>query len=146
MLNELLLASKADADMEQLIMCSYYTGMRLSEVFTVKMKTVGDIACFDVATDGGKTEAAKRLIPIHKDLHLWLEEKYDMTNPGNLSWLRTTHDAIGKKFGRLKDSVLEQVGISDPEQKKEYVHHSFRHGFVTMLVEAGFNEIEIYSR
>jgi len=142
MLNELLLASKADADMEQLIMCSYYTGMRLSEVFTAKFKTVGDIACFDVATEGGKTEAAKRLIPIHEDLYSWLKEKYDLTNSSKLSWIRPTHDAIGKKFGRLKDSMLEQVGIKDPEQKREYVHHSFRHGFVTMLIEAGFNEIE----
>ena len=42
----------------------------------------------------------------------------------------------------MKNSILEQVGVTDPEQKKEYVHHSFRHGFVTMLIEAGFNELE----
>ena len=142
MLTELLKASKSDADMEQLIMCSYYTGMRLSEVFTAKFKSVGDVLCFDVATDGGKTESAKRLIPIHDDLRSWLEKKYKIGQTNGLQWSRPTHDSVGKKFGRLKNSTLEQVGVTDPEQKKEYVHHSFRHGFVTMLIEAGFNELE----
>ena len=142
MLTELLKASKSDADMEQLIMCSYYTGMRLSEVFTAKFKSVGDVLCFDVATEGGKTESAKRLIPIHDDLRSWLEKKYQNGQTNGLQWSTTTHDSVGKKFGRLKNSILEQVGVTDPEQKKEYVHHSFRHGFVTMLIEAGFNELE----
>lgn len=142
MLTELLKASKSDADIEQLIMCSYYTGMRLSEVFGVKFKRVGDVLCFDVATDGGKTESAKRLIPIHDDLRSWLEKKYKTGQTDGLQWSRATHDSVGKKFGRLKNSILEQVGVTDPEQKKKYVHHSFRHGFVTMLIEAGFNELE----
>lgn len=142
MLIELLKASKSDADMEQLIMCSYYSGMRLSEIFAVKFNSIGDILCFDVASDGGKTEAAKRLIPIHNDLRPWLEQKYNLNNSGGLKWSRKTHDSVGKKFGRLKNIVLDKIGITDPEQKKEYVHHSFRHGFVTMLIEAGFNEIE----
>jgi len=142
MLTELLKASESDADMEQLIMCSYYTGMRLSEVFTAKFKSVGDVLCFDVATDGGKTESAKRLIPIHDDLRSWLEKKYKIGQTNGLQWSRPTHDSVGKKFGRLKNTILEQVGVTDPEKKREYVHHSFRHGFVTMLIEAGFNELE----
>ena len=142
MLTELLKTSESDADMEQLIMCSYYTGMRLSEVFTAKFKSVGDVLCFDVATDGGKTESAKRLIPIHDDLRSWLEKKYKIGQTNGLQWSRPTDDSVGKKFGRLKNTILEQVGVTDPEQKKEYVHHSFRHGFVTMLIEAGFNELE----
>ena len=142
MLTELLKASKSDTDMEQLIMCSYFTGMRLSEVFAAKFKIAGNVICFDVATEGGKTEAANRLIPINYDLRPWLEHKYNLTNSVGLIWSRPTHDSVGKKFGRLKNVVLEKVGITDPEQKKEYVHHSFRHGFVTMLIEAGFNELE----
>ena len=142
MLDALLKASKPDADMEQLIMCSYYTGMRLSEVFSAKFIVVDEIACFNVASDGGKTEAARRLIPIHDNLQQWLDVRYLSAENAALTWTRATHDAVGKKFGRLKDTVLEQVGINDPEQKKEYVHHSFRHGFVTMLIEAGFYELE----
>ena len=57
---------------------------------------------------------------------------------GKKAWV----DSVGKKFGRLKNVVLGRVGVTDSEQKKEYVHHSFRHGFVTMLIEAGFNELE----
>ena len=71
-----------------------------------------------------------------------MEKKYKIGQTNGLQWSRPTHDSVGKKFGRLKNSTLEQVGVTDPEQKKEYVHHSFRHGFVTMLIEAGFNELE----
>ena len=95
-----------------------------------------------MATEGGKTESAKRLIPVHEDLRQWLEKKYQLTNSDGLIWSRATHDSVGKKFGRLKNVVLSGIGMSDPEQRKEYVHHSFRHGFITMLIEAGYNELE----
>ena len=38
-IDEVLLDAKNDADMAQLVQCSYYTGMRLSEVFDAKFKT-----------------------------------------------------------------------------------------------------------
>lgn len=142
MLAELLEVTKLDPDMEQLFQCSYYTGMRLSEVFNAKFKCIGETICFDVASEGGKTDAAKRLIPIHDNLRLWLDKKYELTNSYGLTWTRLSHDSLGKKFGRIKTSILNKIGITDKEIQKEYVHHSFRHGFVTMLVEAGFNELE----
>ena len=138
----LLQASIEDADMNQLVLCSYFTGMRLSEVFAATFRTVGEIICFDVATDGGKTQAATRLIPIHSYLFETLKVRYSLENGNGLEWKRDTADAIGKEFGRMKKKVLASLGINDKTETAKYVHHSYRHGFVTMMIDAGFDEME----
>ena len=138
----LLQASLEDADMNQLVLCSYFTGMRLSEVFAAKFRTVGEIICFDVATDGGKTKAATRLIPIHSYLLETLNGKYTLNDGNGLEWKRDTADAVGKEFGRMKKKVLASLGIEEKMETVKYVHHSYRHGFVTMMFGAGFDEME----
>ena len=137
MLTKLMEASQADKDLRQLIAISYYTGMRLNEAFTARVTVIDDIDCFDVASDGGKTDAAQRIIPIHLNL---LET---LTTDGNVEifWSTKTATALGKRFGRLKNRVLEQLDAS--LEKRSYCHHSFRHGFTTMLLEAGYQEIEM---
>ena len=56
---------REDHDIRQLFWISYFTGMRISEVFTTRIKSVEGMDCFDVATERGKTKAAQRIIPIH---------------------------------------------------------------------------------
>ena len=46
-----------DSNMLQLVLVSYYTGMRVSEVVSAKFIFINDVLCFDVATEGGKTKA-----------------------------------------------------------------------------------------
>ena len=41
----------------------------------------------------------------------------------------------------MKDKVLKQLDAN--LEKRSYCHHSFRHGFTTMLLEAGYQEIEM---
>ena len=135
-------AAKNDADMAQLVQCSYYTGMRLSEVFNAKFKTVGGVICFDVASVGGKTKSATRLIPIHSKLFPVLEKRYDFIDGQSLRWNRQTADAVGKEFGRMKQQVLSGLGIIDKVETGRYVHHSYRHGFVTMMFDAGLDEMQ----
>ena len=135
-------AAKNDADMSQLVQCSYYTGMRLSEVFGAKFKIIGDIICFDVASTGGKTKSAKRIIPIHSKLLPILRKDYSFADGDSLRWKRRTADAIGKKFGRMKQRVLADLGITDKSETGKYVHHSYRHGFVTMMFDAGLDEMQ----
>jgi site-specific recombinase XerD len=139
---ELVKAAKSDADMAQLVQCSYYTGMRLSEVFDAKFKTIGDITCFDVATAGGKTKSATRLIPIHSKLLPVLRKRYSFEDGQRLRWNRQTADAVGKEFGRMKQRVLMDLGIIDKAETRKYVHHSYRHGFVTMMFDAGLDEMQ----
>ena len=121
---------------------SYYTGMRISEVFGSKIIELSSVKCFSVASLGGKTIAAKRFIPIHPALLLWLKENSLLPVDGQgFSWPVSTSDALDKRFTRVKNKVLLQLGLDD--KKSEYVHHSFRHGFVTQLLEANFHEIEV---
>ena len=135
-------AAKNDADMAQLVQCSYYTGMRLSEVFGAKFKTVGGIICFDVASAGGKTKSATRLVPIHSELLPILKKNYSLADNDGLRWNRRTADAVGKEFGRMKQRVLAESGITNKAETGKYVHHSYRHGFITMMIDAGLDEMQ----
>ena len=137
MLDELMKASEADKDLKQLIQVSYYTGMRLNEAFTAKVKVIKGIYCFDVAREGGKTKAAQRTIPIHPSLL----NRLSPDGTVDIFWSTKTATALGKRFGRMKDKVLKKLD-THPE-KRSYCHHSFRHGFTTMLLEAGYQEIEM---
>jgi integrase len=129
---------KEDHDIRQLCWISYFTGMRISEVFSTRYKTVDGVLCFDVASDGGKTASARRIIPLHSCLHDFLDEPKD---GDTVQFKATSATNLGKRFGRFKDRVLDDMGqVSD---KRHYGHHSFRHGFITALLAAGYNEVEI---
>ena len=122
--------TKEDHDLRQLFWISYFTGMRLSEVFTAKYRTVDDVLCFDVASDGGKTKDATRIIPVHS----WLRKNLikDVKDGDPLRWKSSTDTALGKRFGRFKNKVLCDLLPSGREHL--YVHHSFRHGASTVLM------------
>ena len=137
MLKELMEASQTDADLRQLIEVSYYSGMRLNEAFTAKVTVIDGIDCFDVASEGGKTKAAQRIIPIHPSLMNTLSSNGAV----RIVWSTKTATALGKRFGRLKDQTLSRLDTN--LEKRSYCHHSFRHGFTTMLLEAGYQEIEM---
>ena len=129
---------KQDHDIRQLFWISYFTGMRISEVFSARYKTVDGVLCFDVASDGGKTASARRIIPLHSWLHDFLHEPED---GDAVQFKATSATSLGKRFGRFKDRVLEDMGQGS--DKRHYGHHSFRHGFITALLAAGYNEVEI---
>jgi len=127
-----------DHDIRQLFWISYFTGMRISEVFSARYKTVDGVLCFDVASEGGKTASARRIIPLHSSLVEFLDEPKD----GNsVQFKATSATNLGKRFGRFKDRVLDDMGQGS--DKRHYGHHSFRHGFITALLAAGYNEVEI---
>ena len=48
---------REDHDIRQLFWISYLTGMRISEVFSARYKTVDGVLCFDVASEGGTEES-----------------------------------------------------------------------------------------
>jgi len=130
MIAKLIELSVQDKELTQLIYVSYYTGMRLDEIFTATLNIIENTRVFRVADNGGKTESATRIIPIHSEL-----KKITLSN-----WTSPSSTAIGKRFGRLKNKMLGQLGKDD--NKNKYVHHSFRHGFMTKLIQNGYNELE----
>ena len=126
---------KEDHDLRQLFWISYFTGMRLSEVFTVKYKIIENVVCFDVASEGGKTKDAKRTVPVHS----WLLKNLikDAKDGDVARWESPSDTALGKRFGRFKTKAL--ADLLPHGQEHLYAHHSFRHGFITTLLakEAG---------
>ena len=130
MIKTLLELSSKDKELTQLIYVSYYTGMRLDEIFTARLDRINNIRIFRVAEEKGKTESAKRIIPLHSEL-----KRIEL-----LPWKSPSSTALGKRFGRLKDKMLEHFELS--HEKQIYVHHSFRHGFITLLLQNRFSELE----
>ena len=115
--------------------------MRISEVFTAKFITVDEVLCFDVASAGGKTESAPRIIPLHEDLKEKLAVRYQYADGEALNWTSPNEIALGKRFGRIKNQIIEN--LDGENNSAHYGHHSFRHGFVTALMQAGLSEQEI---
>ncbi len=137
----LLTEASTDRDLQIGILTAYYTGMRLSEVFTATICALDGVSCWSVAEEGGKTEAATRLIPVHESLRAALI-KLDVLPAESkaVEWQTPSDQALGKRFGRLKAVVMPRLGIKD---HSPYTFHSFRHGFVTALMSAGYTELEV---
>ena len=131
MIVKLIELASEDEELTQLIYVSYYTGMRLDEIFTTRLDRVENIRVFNVAEKGGKTASATRIIPLHNEL-----KKMKL-----IKWKSPSSTALGKRFGRLKDKMLEELDMQD--MKDKYVHHSFRHGFSKTLLTAKYSELEI---
>jgi len=130
MIAKLAELTSGDKELTQLIYVSYYTGMRLDEIFTAKLNRIENTRVFNVAEKGGKTKAASRIIPLHSEL-----KKYDLEK-----WTSPSSNALGKRFGRIKNKMLNGLGMI--EHKKKYSHHSFRHLFSKTLLTARYSELE----
>ena len=130
MVAKLIELTSGDKELTQLIFVSYYTGMRLNEIFMARLDRFENTRGFKVAEDGGKTEAATRIIPLHSEL-----KKFNLKE-----WTCPSSNALGKRFGRIKDKMLKDLGIL--HYKKNYSHHSFRHLFSKILLTAKYSELE----
>lgn len=140
-LSKLIVRLQEDKDLRAALYVGYYTGMRLAEVFTAKLRSEHDILVFSVAEQGGKTASATRVIPVHSGLKRALEQLGYWPEVGNaISWKTSSAQALGKRFGRVKDEVLKDL---PPKQRETYTFHSLRHGFITMLSQNGFTELQI---
>lgn len=108
-----------------LILLSFYSGMRLSEIPKVSITYENNIPCFDL-TDSKlilKTGSSYRKIPIHKELmpHLEVIKKFTYKH---LLWLAR----------RVKKRITET--IIDNKNKSLY---SLRHSFATELISKNIN-------
>lgn len=136
----LLAGCKSDLELSALIYLGYYTGMRLDEIHTAQLIQIESAYVWDVATEGGKTASATRKVPVNSELKTALQQlDFWPTVNQRVAWKSLTSDALGKRFGRLKKRVLKELTVDD----KPYMFHSFRHGFVTQLMEAGYTELKV---
>lgn len=127
---------KGDTQLTNLIFVGAYTGARIEEICSIKCKDI-DLNARSIRITDSKTEAGKRLIPIHTNLKDRLEKIMAESKDGYLiSGLSQNKygdrsNAIGKRFGRLK--TAEEYGA-------QHVFHSIRKTLVTMLENKGVGE------
>lgn len=111
-----------------------YTGCRIEELCSLKLKSVTDDR---IEIEDAKTEAGWRTIPIHSHIRQLVARLRDTsTDDYLLSGLTFNKygdrsNAISKRFGRLK---------SKSGYGSDFVFHSFRKGVATQLETSGVPE------
>jgi len=117
----------SDPVLSDLITLGAYTGCRIEELCSLKLKSATDDR---IEIEDAKTEAGWRTIPIHSHIRQLVARLRDTsTDDYLLSGLTFNKygdrsNAIGKRFGRLK---------SKSGYGSDYVFHSFRKGVATQL-------------
>jgi integrase len=125
---------KEDGPLADLIMLGAYTGARIEELCSLKLSDVG-AQSFRIGD--AKTPAGIREVPIHSELKPLMKrlqaESEDVYLLTGLTFNKygDRSNAIGKRFGRLKDAMGYGKG---------HVFHSLRKTLVTMLEDAGVSE------
>ena len=144
-----------------------YTGARRNEIAgllpdDVKYNDISDIWYFDITDEGEqgkslKTEAAKRIVPVHSSLlELGFMEfvkeskakgakiKHQGGHKARLLYdlTYTQHEQWGRNLGRwFNEQFLKKLGLKTDKKTL----HSLRHSFITSLSAAGVEEATIKS-
>ncbi|RWL50116.1 MAG: site-specific integrase [Mesorhizobium sp.] len=127
-----------------------YTGARLNEICQIDLSDIKEDAgiwYFDINDEGDKKHlkntASRRIVPIHDQLVAlgFLEYVDGLRAHGQKrlfpDFSLSAKEGYGRALGRwFNDRFLVQLGI----KSKELVFHSFRHGMVTKLLQAGVEE------
>jgi integrase len=127
---------KGDIQLADLILIGAYTGARIEEICSIKCQDIDDKTSSIRITDS-KTEAGKRLIPIHSKLKDRIKQLVAKSDDDFVITGLTKNkygdrsNAVGKRFGRLKS--LEGY-------ESQHVFHSIRKTLVTMLENQGIGE------
>lgn len=109
-----------------------HTGLRLAEIGSLSkasVVTAHGIDCFRVKPDAKTAKSSNRLVPIAPALNA----RYDFS----VLDLNGTDNAVGKRFGRLKKSILENG------EERQKCFHSIRKTFVTICEDAEILEAKV---
>jgi integrase len=127
---------------------SLHTGMRLEEICQLRCEDVhkdGKIDVIKVVISKEtklKTITSQRMVPIHENLKRvgFLEYCNYMKkqNEERVFWdLTKSRDGYGRNIGRYFMEYLRKIGVYKFQSK---VFHSFRHTFITNLLQNGVRE------
>ena len=134
----LLKAAKDNNDLQlcSLIQIAAYTGCRIEEICSLKISNVKDDR---ILIEDTKTAAGWREVPLHDhilelvaNLQRSSSDGYLISGLSDRNKYKSKSDAIGKRFTTLK----RNLGYSS-----QYVFHSFRKGFATLLEAAEVDEL-----
>ena len=139
------LLAKAEGDWKGAILCGFYTGLRLSDVATLKWEAV-DFDARVLRLKTGKTHTAV-VLPLHAEFEDWLRSQ-----PRGIAKAPIFRELAGKgtggKFGlsgRFK-ALMKRAGIvarviresnGAGRQTTSLSYHCLRHSFVSALANAG---------
>lgn len=148
---EALLAAIASGDsagtvrMQALVEMAYASGMRVSELLSLKVAVVqNDPSWIVVKGKGGKERIAPLNEAARSAIRAWLEVRRALLNPEALKpapadnpWLFPSRGARGhltpRRFAQILDEAAVRAGI-DPSRVSPHV---LRHAFATHLLEGG---------
>lgn len=122
--------AKGDNQLVQVIWLGMWTGCRIEELCALPVSAVADDR---IRIEDAKTEAGWREVPIHSQLAPALAEWVSASSDGyvipklTLNKYGDRSNALGKRFGRLKDGA----GFGG-----QYVFHSIRKTVATLLENA----------
>jgi integrase len=123
--------AKQDQPLADLIELGAHTGARIEELCSLRIEDVTDRKSLMI--NEGKTDAAVREVPIHRDIAKLVSRLVEASKDGYListnaqTKLGGRSQAIGKRFGRLK---------TDLGYGPSLVFHSFRHMVAGLLKNA----------
>ena len=126
--------ARGDDHLADLITLGMWTGCRIEELCALKVAQVKDD---HLSIDDAKTAAGWRDVPIHRELAQTMTRLIKGSNDGyvisglTLNKYGDRSNAVGKRFGRLKKGL----GFGP-----QYVFHSIRKTFVTILYNSGAAE------
>lgn len=134
-----LFQAEADANVALAIKMAAYSGMRLSEITSLKIEhieKVGKGHVFNLMNAGRrKTDASYRKVPIHPALWDAIRPAIKSRSPGDYILAGEPSDkyenrsaALSKRVARVIDQIT-----GDPAVRE----HSFRHALISKLAEAG---------
>jgi site-specific recombinase XerD len=146
---QLLLSGKPDQTLSDAMMISALSGMRLDEIFQLKVKhcTQGVFKVSHGTT--GKTKAAERLVPIHTGLKAIIkrlsagqdDEAYIMAEE-SAGWGKSRSMAVSKRFATYRRGMGVDEMI-EGKRRSLVNFHSFRRWFITKADQAGCRKEDI---
>jgi len=129
---------KGDEQLADLIALGAYTGARIEELCAIKLEDITTQSGVQIITiTDSKTDAGVRTVPVHPAIKTLIkrltknsEDEYLFSNLASSKY-GDRCNAIGKRFGRLK----EKLGFG-----KVHVFHSIRKTVITILENADVSE------
>ena len=122
-----------------------YTGARLNELCQLHLadfQTIDGINVISISGEGGdkrlKTKAARRLVPVHPELHQlglmdYIQTLTDKGETRLFPELKKGRDGYGQTASKWFGRYRKRCGITEDGK----VFHSFRHTFIDGLKQAG---------
>ncbi|MCA0434298.1 MAG: tyrosine-type recombinase/integrase [Proteobacteria bacterium] len=149
----LLYSKEADATLQDVMLIGALSGMRIDEIFQLKVRHCGG-GVFKVAHGtGGKTKAAVRDVPVHSRLKATVarlckgraQDAY-LIEEGSSGWGRGEGKGRSMAASKRFKTYREGLGVDEKlpgKRTSRVTFHSFRRWFITKADRAGMRKEDI---